>query len=249
MLYNQTLEAFRQLNLHGFVDAYTAYLKEPSQLRGGTDEVLAKCAEAEINDRAQRRQSRLLKAATLKFSSACLEDVDYVSTRGIDRQFMAGLANCSWVDNAQHFIVSGATGCGKSWIASAFGVEVIRRGSPVLFYRFTRLMELLEIARADGSLPKLRQKLTKPKLLILDDFGLSTLTAYGRLELLEIIEARSGTGSILITSQLPIEQWHEWIGDPTLADAILDRLLHRAHRLELKGGSLRPHYANLEKQQ
>lgn len=146
---------------------------------------------------------------------------------------------CNWINQHQHLIITGPTGVGKTWLACAFGVEAARRGFSVLYLRLTRLLEDLAIAHEDGSLPQLRTRLAKAKLLILDDWGVTPLSDLGRQDLLEVIDDRVPGSSVLITSQLPVTKWHEYLGEPTIADAILDRIVHGAHKITLKGESMR----------
>jgi len=193
----------------------------------------------EINDRENRKLARLLKTAKLKYSNACYEEIDFSPKRGLDRQLIANLSTCNWVKNNQNLFLMGATGCGKTWLASALGNLAARNGFSVLYKRMPILFEMLEIAHADGSLPKLRQQLSKCDVLILDDWGLAPLNQTTRHDLLEIIEHRSPHSALIITSQLPIKEWHYYIGDPTIADAILDRIVHKAHQVNLKGESMR----------
>jgi DNA replication protein DnaC len=200
--------------------------------------------DAEVQDRENRRLTRLLRAAKLKVN-ACPEDIDYAAHRGLDREVINNLLTCDWIEKSLNTIITGPTGVGKTWLACALGQQAARKGHSVLYKRLSRLLEELDIAYGDGTLVKLRAKLAKVQLLILDDWALATLTARGRHELLELIDDRIRTGSILITSQLPIEKWHEYIGEPTVADAILDRVVHRSHRIELRGESLRKSHSPL----
>lgn len=199
---------------------------------------LSMLVDGELHSRDNRRLKRLTRAARMKVG-ASVEDIDYRANRGLDKRQLASLANCDWIEHGQHLILTGPTGVGKTWLACAFGHQAIRRGLPVIYYRLPRLLEEFEIARGDGSLPKLRAQLSKAKLLILDDWGLTVLNSRNRQDLLEIVDDRTGGGSLAITSQLPVTQWHDYLGDPTLADAILDRMVHSAHRIEVRGESLR----------
>ncbi|MCG7928156.1 MAG: IS21-like element helper ATPase IstB [Candidatus Thiodiazotropha taylori] len=165
--------------------------------------------------------------------------MDYSTSRGLDRQVFANLTTCDWITKSLNTIITGPTGVGKTWIACALGQQAARKGMSVIYKRLSRLLEELEVAHGDGSLTKLRTKLAKMDLIILDDWALAPMTAKGRHELLELIDDRIGSGSILITSQLPIDQWHQYIGEPTIADAILDRIVHRSHKIELRGESMR----------
>lgn len=238
MLIQQTLEALRQLRLDGMAQAVETQRTNAAVQSLSFEERLGLIVEAELQLRENRRLGRLLRTARLK-APACPEDIDYRTQRGLDRQLVASLLTCDWVEKSLNLIITGPTGVGKTWLACAFGQQAARRGIPVVYKRLSRLLEELEIAHGDGSLGKLRAQLAKAKLLILDDWALAPLTVRGRQELLELIDDRTGSGSILITSQLPVDQWHEYISEPTLADAILDRLIHTAHRLTLRGESLR----------
>ncbi len=177
--------------------------------------------------------------AKLRQPAASVEDIDYRHPRGLERGRMASLVTCDFVRARQNLHITGPTGTGKSWLACAFGQQACRQGLLVRYERVPRLLESLHLARGDGSLGKKLQQLAKTELLILDDFGLKPLAQSEKHDLLEIIEDRHGLRSTLLTSQLPIKAWHEYLGDPTVADALLDRLLNNAHRLELRGESLR----------
>ena len=239
MLMNPTYEHLKKLRLDAMLSAWESQKDDPKIVKLSFDERMALIVEAQFIDQGQRKQNRLLKTAKLKISSACIEDIDYLTPRGLDKSYVQALSTCDWLMRNQYIAITGSTGNGKTWLACAFAQQAIRKGSSVLFYRFPRLLEDLEIARLDGSLPKLRTKLSKFKLLVIDDWALSPLSNYNQQDLLEIIDDRTGTGSLIITSQLPINKWHEYIGEPTYADAIMDRILHRTHKLELQGDSMR----------
>lgn len=239
MLIQQTLTTLKQLKLSGMAQAVERQIQQPSLHMLSFDERLGMIVDEELSYRENRRLTRLLKEAKLRFSAACMEDVDYDVRRGLDRSQMAGLSRCDWVQHQQNILITGATGCGKTWLACALGNQAARKGYTVLYRRTPRLLESLAIAHADGTLPKLRQQLAKAHVLILDDWGLAPLNAMARSDLLEILDDRINTTTTIVTSQLPVSAWHSYIGDPTLADAILDRLVHTAHHLSLKGDSLR----------
>ena len=194
--------------------------------------------DREVTERKNRRLAMLLRTAKLR-QNACVEDLDYRHPRGLERSQMASLVRGDFIRHAQNLLVTGPTGCGKSWIACALGNQACRQGLSVRYERVSRLLEALRIAHADGSYGKLLNQFAKVDLIILDDFGLEQLSAIDRKDLFEIIEDRHKRKSTLITSQLAVKHWHDYIGEPTVADAMLDRLLHNAHKLELKGNSMR----------
>jgi DNA replication protein DnaC len=181
---------------------------------------------------------RLLQNAKLRVA-ACIEDIDYKSPRGIDKSVILRLASCDWVRRAQNVIIVGATGVGKTYLACALANRACRDGHSSFYIRAPRLFHDLALAKADGSYGKLMNKLAKTKVLIVDDLGLAPLSDHQRRDLLEVIEDRQGLSSTIVASQLPVENWHDSIGDPTIADAILDRLVHNAHQINLKGSSMR----------
>jgi len=246
MLNNQTLETLHQLKLAGMAAAYARQLEQPAAHDLSFDERLALLVGAEETERENRKQIRLLRLAHLRQSNACVEDIDYRHPRGLERSRMAALTTCDFIRQRQNLHITGPTGTGKSWLACALGQTACRQGLPVRYERVPRLLENLRLSRGDGSYGKKLQQIAKTDLLILDDFGLKPLTSPEKHDLLEIIEDRHGLRSTLVTSQLPIKTWHEYLGDPTVADALLDRLLNNAHRLELRGESLRKNGGDLD---
>ena len=238
MLMNQTLEHLRNLKLTAMAQALEEQLEQPQTFDLSFEERLSLLVMREITDRENRRLQRLLKTARLK-QAACVEDIDYRHPRGLDKSLMATLAAGDWIRRGANVHLTGQTGTGKSWLACALGNQACRMGWSVKYERVPRLLENLRIAHADGSFGKRLAQLAKTDLLILDDFGIKPLARGDRHDLLEIIEDRHGARSTLVTSQLPISLWHEYIGEPTVADAVLDRLLQNAFRMELKGESLR----------
>jgi len=194
--------------------------------------------DREVVERDTRRLTTRLKLAALR-QNACVEDVDLRTPRGIDRAVFAKLVSGDWIDRYENLLITGATGLGKSWLACALGHKACRDNRSVIYHRVPRLFEALALARGDGRYARFLKSLARAQLLILDDWGLSVLTAAERRDLLEILDDRHGRASTVVTSQVPVDTWHEVIGDPTLADAILDRLVHNAHRLQLTGESMR----------
>jgi len=238
MLNQQTVEQLRTLKLTGMLDALDQQQAQPATHDLSFDERLALLVEREVLHRENRRLARLLKAARLRVP-ACVEDIDYRHPRGLEKSRMAALAGGDWIRRSLNLCITGPTGCGKTWLACALGNQACRQGLAVRYLRLPTLFEQLRIAHGDGSYPRLMNQLLKVDLLILDDWGIQKLTAAQRQDLMEIIEDRHGRGATLIASQLPIDRWHDHIGEATLADAILDRLLHSAHRLDLRGDSMR----------
>lgn len=243
MLYQQTVEQLRTLKLTGMLDALEQQRSQIQTHDLAFEERLALLIEREILHREERRLTRLLRMAKLRAQS-CVEDIDYRHPRGLEKSKMASLASCDWIERALNLCIVGPTGCGKTWLACALGNQACRRGFSVRYLRLPNFFEQLRIAHADGTYIRLMNQLLKTDLLILDDWGIQKITAAQRQDLMEVIEDRHGRRSTLITSQLPIEHWHEYIGEATLADAILDRLLHGAHRLELRGESMRKNSLN-----
>ncbi len=206
---------------------------------GSRDERLGILVDAEFLARDNRKLARLLKDAALRIPSACLEDADTAAGRGLDRATVRQLASCDWVGGDLNVLITGPTGVGKSYLASALGQAAWRKRLQVLYRRLPRLFDELSLARTDGSYARVLARLAKTDLLVLDDFGLGTINEAQRHDLLEVMEDRYGKSATVFTSQLPVAKWHEWLGDPTLADAVLDRLVHNACKLELRGNSKR----------
>ncbi len=238
MLAHPTHERLIALGLGGMARAFEEQRSSPDVLALSFEERVGIMADREAADRDTRRTATRLKFAALR-QNACVEDIDLRTPRGIDRALMARLVAGDWIDRHDNLAIVGATGVGKSWIACALGHKACRDGRTVLYQRVPRLFEALALARGDGRHARLLKTLARTHLLILDDWGLQVLTQAQRIDLLEILEDRNGRGSTLVTSQVPIDQWCDVIGDPTLADAILDRFVHNAHRLNLTGESMR----------
>ena len=236
MLTHPTLEQLHQLGLAGLARAFTELHDRHAELSHA--EWLGLLLDREIAERQDRRLKARLRFARLRHQAA-VEDVDYRAPRGLDRALFQKLASGHWIDAHQNLIIEGPTGVGKSWLACALGHRACRDNRSVLYQRVPRLFADLALARGDGRYPRLMRALGGVKLLILDDWGLEPLGPEQRHDLLEIVEDRYGRGATLVTSQLPVDRWHDVIGDPTLGDAILDRLVHNAHRLQLRGDSLR----------
>ena len=246
---NQTLTRLRHLRLNGMADALNLQQEQPGTYEGlSFEERLALLVDQEDADRSNKRLARLLRAARFKLA-ATMEEMDYEQPRGITRTQMASLVTCDWLNRKQNLLITGPCGTGKSWLSCAFGHGACLKGYSVRYFRTSRLMEAMTIAHGDGSYSKLLKQLEKVDLLILDDWGLEPLSQSQRNDLLEIMDDRHNRSSTIVTSQLPVSKWHASIGDATLADAILDRLTHNAHRLKLKGESMRKSRAKLEERE
>jgi DNA replication protein DnaC len=235
----QTILELRQLKLSGMANALAGQMEQPGTYEGlSFDERLQLLTDSEAQERTHRKQQRLLKAAKLKMAAnAC--DIDYQQPRGLKQSVVASLLQGDWLNKSQNLLMTGPCGSGKTYIACALGHAACMKGYSVKYYRLSRLMLELTQAKADGSYSKSLASLAKLDCLILDDWGLEPLKAPQRNDLMEIMDDRHGSSSTAILSQLPTEEWYQSIGDNTLADAILDRLMHNAHRIKLKGESMR----------
>jgi DNA replication protein DnaC len=239
MLIHPTVERLRALGLSAMADAVVELQNMPDAAELPREDWLGLLVDREATSRENRRLARRLREARLRQTAAVVEDTDFRAPRGLDRTLFLRLASCQWIRDRQHLVIVGPTGIGKSWIACALGHKACREGFSVLYKRASRLLADLAQARGEGRLPRLLSAIERTRLLIIDDWGPEPLTAEQRRDLLEIVDDRYDTGSLLITSQLPVDRWHDVIGDPTFGDAILDRVLHNAHRINLKGDSLR----------
>jgi DNA replication protein DnaC len=241
MLTQNTLETLRHLKLHGMTQALEEQRDTPNTHALAFEERLALLVDRERLYRQNSRYRGLLRDARLKVAQACVEDINYKTHRGLDKSQLAALADGAWIQRGQNLLLTGPTGSGKTWIACALAHQACRHGLSARYWRVPRLFEEIRTAHGDGSYLKLLKRLAKTPILVLDDWGLTALSTQDRADLLEILDDRVNARSTVICSQLPVDTWHAYLGEPTLADAILDRLVHHSHRLELKtqGESLR----------
>ena len=238
------MEQASTLSLSGFKQSLLMQSEDPNYSKFSFEERLYHLFETEINQRQDKRIQRMLNLAKFKDRNASLDQVEYLAKRNIDKSQILSLANCEFINKSQNVLFTGATGTGKSFLAQALARRAISLGYSAKYYRVSTLLEEIKIARLDGSYTKTLAKISKFKLILLDDFGVTPLKGDELNDLFEIIEERTFNGSLIITAQLPIKEWYAYLGNETIADAMMDRLIHTAHKIELKGPSMRELLAN-----
>ncbi len=238
MTHETTLEKMQQMKLNGMLRAFKQTTGTHFAHNFTTDELLAYLIDAEWEDRHNRKLNRLMSNARFRYR-ASIEQIDYTQSRELDKNLLLRLAGCEWLRKAENVLITGATGTGKSFIASALGHQACAEGFRVLYFNSLKLFSKLKFAKAEGTYDKELKKIKQQNLIILDDFGLHPIDEQSKLILLELLEDRYGESSTLIASQFPSKSWYEMINNPTVADAILDRLVHNSHQIQLKGDSMR----------
>jgi DNA replication protein DnaC len=233
-----TLDQLSQLRLHGMADAYQAVISLPVQEQPSIHPFIARLSEAEAQHRVNIKTQLYLKHSKLRYN-AVLEQVYCNAARNLTQESLLSIADCGFIDRSENVLITGATGCGKSYLACAIGRQACSMGYKTLYLGMNRFLEKISLSKLDGTYIKMLNQLEKTHLLILDDFGIHPMDKITRLALLQILEDRYGKKSTLISSQLPVSNWHQYIGESTIADAIMDRLAGNAHRFDLKGDSLR----------
>ena len=239
MMMNTTIEQLRTLKLHGMAGGLQEQLTQAGMTGISFEERLALLVDREVHLRNDKRQERLLKLAHLKYPQAAIEDIDTRAGRGLERRAVMSLALGDWIDSGHSVLITGPTGAGKSWLACALAQYACRRGHSAYYQRVPRMGEELRMRHGNGTFGKWLLQLARTDVLLLDDWGMTALDSQSRADLLEIIDDRASNKATIITSQLPIEHWHAWVGDATIADAMLDRLMQKHHRFTLTGESLR----------
>lgn len=235
---NASLESMREIKLTGMADAYESVLSLPINQQPEPHEMIARLIDAEKNYRSHRRMQMYLRLSKLRYQ-AVIQDIDCSTTRNLSKEKLMILADCAYIDRGENVLLTGATGCGKSYLACALGHTACVKGYRTLYYNMNRFTEQIALAKVDGSLIKWMDRIKKTKLVIFDDFGLQPISHQVKLILLQILEDRYEKAATIICSQLPVGKWHEYFDEPTIADAILDRIIPKAHRIDLKGKSLR----------
>jgi len=242
-----TLTKMKQMKLYGMHGAFRTAIETGKTNDYTMDQFVSMLTDAEWDDKNNRKIARLIKNARFRYKSS-IENIVYDETRNIDRNLILRLAECDFIDKTENILITGSTGVGKSYLATALGYQACINGYKVMYHNTTKLFSKLKIAKADGSYLKELAKIERHHLVILDDFGLQPLDSQNRIALLEIIEDRHNKGTLMVTSQVPVKSWYEIIEEKTIADAILDRLIHQSHRIELSGESMRKKRSYLNKE-
>ena len=238
-MHQHMLDQLSELKCKGLKEALILQSQSPDYLHMPFEERLAHLIESEVVSRKNERMKRYLRASKLKYKDAFLNDIEYTASRNLQREVIASLTKNQWIEQARNIIITGATGTGKTYIACALAHNAMAAGYNAYYARISKLLSEIKLARADGSYLSYLKKMTKIRVLILDDLGVSAMDAREAQELLEVIEERTGFGSIIVTSQLPVDQWYDYLNNGTVADAVLDRLVHNTYRLTLQGESMR----------
>ena len=233
-----TLEKMHSMKLYGMHQAFKMITEHPSNTQLSVDQTVEQLVEAEFDDRHNRKIARLLKTAKLRYKAA-MEDIVYQPERKLDKNFLIRLAEGFFINNKENLFITGSTGVGKSYIACALGHQLCCNEISVMYFATSRLLSHLKLCKADGSYIRMMRKLQRQKVIILDDFGLQSIDSVKSHILLELIEDRYNLGSVIVTSQVPVDNWYDLIAEKTIADAVMDRLIHRAHKIELGGESMR----------
>mgnify|MGYP001558005252 CR=1 FL=1 len=239
MILETTLTKLNQLKLSGMAEALTEQTQGTIYTNLSFEERLGLLVDREMLTRDNRRLTNLLRGARLRYTHACPEEIDFRTPRGLSKDAILSLMQNGWVKGKQNVIITGPTGCGKTFIACSLANSACRNGYSAHYIRLPRLLQEMNIARGDGSYGKLLTRLSKYALLVIDDWGLAKLNDKERRDILEVLEDRHGITSTIVSSQIPTEKWHDIIGDPTIADAVLDRVIHNAHIITMKGESMR----------